>query len=153
MGGPGSGRKPREYPPEVVDLVCGMYRSGMTVAEIRLAAPKGYRIQTILERYLPARRPSAKRNQSGDSNHSWKGERATYGALHLRVEAARGKPSLCTQCGRTNGRFHWANLTGDYTDVNDYARMCPACHLAYDARRRATTGQLTMGRYAGLRRR
>lgn len=41
MGGVGSGRKPREYPAEIIDLVCGMYRDGMTVAEIRKAAPKG----------------------------------------------------------------------------------------------------------------
>ena len=42
MGGIGSGGKPRVYPQEIVDLICGMYRDGMTVAEIRQQAPRGY---------------------------------------------------------------------------------------------------------------
>lgn len=143
MGGLGSGKKPREYPPEIVELITGYYRSGMTVKEIIEIAPKGYKVQRILQRYLPQRRVAAKRDQSGEKNSSWKGDQAGYQALHLRVEAARGKPSECSLCDTTTGRFEWANLTGDYTNINDYARMCIVCHRRYDLERRKATGKRT----------
>ena len=146
MGGVGSGRKPREYPPEVVDEVCGLYLSGMTVAEVQAATPSGYKVQRILERYLPERRPAAKRHQTGEANHSWKGDAASYQALHLRVEAALGKPQRCSRCAATEGRMEWANLTGEYQDVTDYARMCVSCHRKFDAARRALTGRRTSPR-------
>ena len=143
MGGIGSGKKPREYPTEIVELITSWYRSGMTVAEIRAKAPRGYRVQTILERYILNRRPSIKRDQYGENNSSWKGEDASYSALHFRVEAARGKPSECSLCDAVSGRFEWANLTGEYTNVNDYARMCVVCHRRYDLDRRKATGKRT----------
>ena len=143
MGGVGSGRKPREYPPEVVDEVCGLYLSGMTVAEVQAATPSGYKVQRILERYLPERRRAIKRDQRGPLNPSWRGDEAGYQALHLRVESARGKPSECSQCGATEGRFEWANLTGNYQDINDFVRLCVPCHRQMDANRRAITGRRT----------
>ena len=75
----------------------------------------------------------------------WAGDRAGYQALHLRVEVARGKPSGCQRCGceEPSARYEWANLTGNYTDINDYERMCVPCHRSFDARRRAATGERT----------
>lgn len=144
MGGKGSGRKPREYPAEVVAQVVEMYQAGMTVSEIRAVSPKGYRVQTILERYLPNRRPATKRDQSGEKNHMWAGDDAGYKALHLRVYARRGAPSSCSVCGTTEAsRYEWANLTGNYQDVNDYQRMCVTCHRQFDAARRRATGMRT----------
>lgn len=134
------GSKPREYPQEIVDLACEMYQSGMTVKEICAAFPKGYRVQTILERYLPDRRPAAKRDQWGPRHHAWRGDAASYGSLHERVENRRGKPSHCSWCGATEGRFEWANLSGNYADVSDYERLCASCHRTYDAARRRETG-------------
>jgi hypothetical protein len=32
-------------------------------------------------------------------------------------------------------RYEWANLTGDYEDVRDFASMCVRCHRRYDAAR------------------
>ena len=143
MGGVGSGRKPRQYPTDVVEAVLAAYSSGATIAELRPQFP-GYRVQTILERYLPRRRQAAKRNQRGPLNDSWKGGAAGYQALHLRVESQRGKPRRCEVCGTTEAtRFHWANLTGDYGDVSDYARMCPPCHYRFDAARRSELGRNT----------
>ena len=113
----------------------------MTVREVQESLPAGYRAQTILERYLPERRRTIKRDQSGPKNHSWKGEAAGYKALHLRVEAARGKPKTCAFCQRTSGRFEWANMTGNYGDVWDYIRLCVPCHRAYDAGRRRAQQQ------------
>ena len=62
-----------------------------------------------------------------------KGDSAKYAALHLRVSVARGKPSLCMRCGTTEAaRFEWANLTGDYANVEDYVRLCGSCHRRMD---------------------
>ncbi len=77
-----------------------------------------------------------KRNQLGKNNTSWKGDKATYAALHYRVEAARGKPHLCEVCGdMEKGFYEWANLTGRYADIMDYKRMCRKCHRQYDKNR------------------
>lgn len=138
------GKKPREYPPEIVELACSMYLSGMTVREIAAEFPKGYKVQTILERYLPERRSAAKRDQRGANNHMWRGDSAGYKALHLRVAAQRGKPQKCMECEVSGeGKYEWANLTGRYEDVNDYARMCLPCHRSFDAARRRVTGKRT----------
>lgn len=144
MGGVGSGKKPREYPEEIVKLITDWYQEGLTVKEIRAIAPKGYKVQNILQRYLPERRSTAKRNQRGEANHMWKGDNAGYQALHLRVDATRGKPMRCDWCDSTGDkRYEWANLTGNYTDVWDFVRLCLPCHRTFDAKRRKETGRKT----------
>lgn len=114
-------RKPRTYPAELIAAVQDMYlNKGMTVAEVQAALPPGYKAQRIIERHVPVRRPAAKRHQSGTANHMWKGDDAGYSALHLRVYAARGRPTACSRCGTTDSDLEWANLTGHYEDINDY---------------------------------
>lgn len=122
MGGTGSGRKPREYPPEIVELICGMYRKGMTVAEIRKAAPKGYRVQTVLERYLPTRRSAAKRNQSGGANHMWS-LRPGYQARHLRL--GRAADRLCVDCQKP--AEEWSYVGGCPQELHDKNHQSPYC--------------------------
>jgi hypothetical protein len=140
------GKPPRTYPTEIVDSVRRMYLDeGMTVAEVQKALPRGYKAQRIIERHIPERRPAIKRDQAGANNSSWKGQDATYTAFHLRVQVARGKPSRCSACDCTEGRFEWANLTGDYADVNDYIRLCTRCHRRFDARIRAELGRTLSG--------
>jgi hypothetical protein len=86
-----------------------------------------------------------KRFQKGDKNNSWKGEDATYSAFHIRVEKARGKPHYCSVCGTMDvQRYEWANLTGRYSDLMDYARMCVSCHRKYDIKRRKGTNKNTV---------
>jgi hypothetical protein len=146
MGGVGSGGKPREYPAEVVELVCGMYRDGMTVAEIRAAAPKGYRVQTILERYLPDRRPAARRDQRGERNHMWKGHQVSYDGVHERLRSTRGKASAhaCVGCGLSAD--DWSYRSGSpleridpnsgcafAPDLSYYDPRCRSCHRQHDA--------------------
>lgn len=142
---PENTRKPRSYPPEIVDLACSMYEAGMTVAEIREVFPRGYRVQTLLERYLPARRPAVKRDQRGPQNASWRGDDLGYSAAHLRVYEARGSASshICVDCG--NQAKDWSYVgncprerrdpeTGcAYSpDVARYEARCRVCHRAYD---------------------
>jgi transposase len=86
-----------------------------------------------------------KRNQFGEKNSYWKGDDATYAAFHYRVEACRGKPHYCSACGTMDkNRYEWANLTGKYSDVNDYARMCVSCHRKYDIKRRLNINKNTI---------
>ena len=74
----------------------------------------------------------------GTSSHAlWKGDAASYGAMHRRVARTRGTPKKCERCGRDDPsqRYEWANLTGDLGNPLDYERMCVPCHRRFDYRR------------------
>lgn len=119
------------------DLVRRMYESGMTQCEI--GAVLGVS-QKVIWRHMKSHgisaRIAAKRNQSGDSNHMWKGNRASYGAKHMRIYSLLGRASDygCSICGRKDSAvsYDWANLSGDYDDIKDFAPMCRSCHRKYD---------------------
>ena len=148
MGGKGSGTKPRDYPTDIVRLACRLYQSGLTVSEIRAVFPKGYRVQTILERYLPERRPTAKRNQRGPRNHMWSGAPG-YQAAHLRVASEQGPASShpCVDCGSPAQEWSYTYTTNrELRDpksgcayslsLSDYVPRCRSCHRCHDARKR-----------------
>ncbi len=61
-----------------------------------------------------------------------------YFQHHLRVRKQRGTPQCCERCGTEDPskRYDWANLSGKYEDINDYARLCRLCHRKYDQSRR-----------------
>lgn len=138
--------KPRIYPPEIIAAVRRMYiDEGMTVAEVQAALPKGYKAQRIIERHIPVRRTAAKRDQSGDRNHMWKGDAAGYSAAHLRVAALRGsaREHACIDCG--SPAHDWSFNNGRRTDLrdpetgcaysndpNDYDPRCRSCHRRFD---------------------
>lgn len=137
--------KPKVYPTETVETVRRLYESGLTIREVAEemgSTPKV--VYRVMRNHDIPRRSAARRDQTGDRNHMWRGSQARYAALHLRVAAARGKPSLCAWCGETEGRFEWANVSGAYEDVSDYERLCCSCHRFYDAGRRRETGRRTM---------
>jgi hypothetical protein len=75
---------------------------------------------------------------NGSKHPLWKGDSATYTALHNRVYRARGKASShgCEHCGRkdADSRYEWATVHGtDGTDpVAHYISLCIACHRLYD---------------------
>lgn len=147
---PSKGAPPREYPTELVERVRELYESGMTRAEVQAAIGIGVKVENIMRRYGIESRPASPRlgMWNGAKNPQWRGDQAGYQALHLRVEAARGKPQHCNRCDRRDGntRYEWANLNGNYTDVHDYERMCVPCHRTYDAERRRLTGRRTSPR-------
>lgn len=123
------------------DRAIALYDSGMTQADVAAAmglTPKI--IQNLFKRRRKTARKAARRPFSLSGKHYWSGDDVTYSALHYRVESERGKPSLCSRCGKTKGRFEWANLTGNYTDINDYERLCRSCHHTFDNARRRATG-------------
>jgi hypothetical protein len=148
------GSGPRDYPPEVVRQVCDLYAAGHTQREIQTIIGPGFSAQRMVERFVPQRRPAVKRYQEAEQNACWKGDEASYSGFHARVRRARGRASTCARCDVTTGPFYWANLTGNYGDVNDYASMCALCHAAYDWGRRGWTrenGPTTPPELRGLR--
>lgn len=136
--------KKKVYPADFVARVQCLYEAGHTQSEIAAQCGVSQKvIYKLMCNHGIKTRVAAKRNQTGAANHMWRGDEAGYQALHLRVADRRGKPSLCDWCGQTEGRFEWANLTGDYQDVADYDRLCVSCHRYYDADRRRATGMPT----------
>ncbi len=137
---------PKTYDAKFVDRVAHLYY-GKEMSQVEVAEALGVTQKVIWKlmknHHLP-KRPRVKRNQVGPANASWKGDQAQYQALHIRVQVARGAPKYCSTCGRTDDiRYEWANLTGRYDDVDDYARMCVSCHRKFDKRRRELTGERT----------
>ena len=137
----------KDYPDELVTRVRELYGAGHTMREVAEFTGTTVKVlQRLRPRHGIARRTAAKRDQQGEHNHMWRGDDANYQALHLRVESARGKPNRCACCDTTDPsqRYEWANLSGRYEDIHDYARLCVTCHRRLDAARRAATGRPTM---------
>lgn len=56
-----------------------------------------------------------------------------YKYLHRWIGKTAGKPSYCAHCDKTEGKFEWANKSGEYLkDVSDWLRLCRSCHRKYD---------------------
>ena len=99
-------------------------------------------IWTLLKYYgIPTRR-AVKRNQFGPANSSWKGDRATYQALHLRVATTRGKPGRCEVCktAEKTRSYDWAFVGSDMANVYHFKRMCRSCHWKHDGKIKNITG-------------
>jgi len=79
-------------------------------------------------------RVAAKRNQTGELNTGWRGEKATLSNKHKRLYRVFGSPNKCDVCGTEDETksYDWANLTGDYDNPADFKRMCRSCHWKYD---------------------
>lgn len=81
----------------------------------------------------------------GPLNPMWKGDAASYGAVHLRM-SSRPRPDHCEACGATDTRFEWAlraevdratclRSPDGYaysTNPADYANLCKPCHNDLD---------------------
>jgi hypothetical protein len=132
--------KPKVYPASMVHDVKHLYLSEGK-SQVEVATLLGVTLKVIyklmINHEIP-RRPQIKRDQWGEKNVRWKGPDASYSAFHFRVERARGKRHLCNRCGRSDdaATYDWANLTGNYHDVNDYERMCRSCHRKFDKQKR-----------------
>ncbi len=60
-------------------------------------------------------------------------ENATYRSLHKWAERWVGKPKICHDCGKTEGRLHLANKDHSYKrNIEDWISLCPKCHGQYD---------------------
>lgn len=126
------------------ELVASLYKNGLSQAEVAVQLGVTQKVVfSTLRRSGVTSRTTAKRNQRGSANSTWGGDGVCYAAFHYRVKALHGTPKQCEVCGTTDPDKHydWANLTGHYEDVSDYARMCRSCHRQYDNARRAIQGQ------------
>lgn len=82
---------------------------------------------------IESRRLSNANPRKGENHPSWKGENASYRSIHEWVQKYNGTPSLCIKCEKTEGKFEWANISHMYKrDLDDWMRLCPACHRKYD---------------------
>ena len=74
----------------------------------------------------------------GKLNGNWRGEKVGLVALHNRVRVVKGNPVKCEFCGENKKglRYEWANMTGNYFDIDDYRSLCVSCHRKYDSKRR-----------------
>lgn len=128
------GAKPKTYDPNLVEAVRSYYEIGHTQHEIagKLGVTQKV-IFNVMRRHGLKARVAAKRDQWGPNNHAWKAADATKYAFHRRLYSRFGKPSKCTVCGTTSStNYDYANLTGKYEDMSDYAVMCRSCHWKYD---------------------
>lgn len=129
-------RPPKQDDPGIVRKVRDLYRYGRTQAEVAGVLDLSQKaVFGIMRRNGIVARTAAKRDQFGEKNHAWKGDGASYQALHVRLYKRFGKPSQCSVCGTKEApAFDYANLTGNYTDLSDYAPMCRSCHHKFDGR-------------------
>ncbi len=131
------GAKPKVYPTEMVERVRELYAQGLTQSEIAVMVGTSQKVVwRLMVRHSITARVAGKRDQRGPKNSSWKGDQASYSALHLRVTAARGAEKRCDVCGTSDPKrqYDWANLTGNYADIWDYKRMCRSCHWKHDGK-------------------
>ncbi len=84
--------------------------------------------------------------RTGAANPAWKGDAATYSAVHLRLTTTVQRPASCETCGADRGRFEWALRTDAptaallvspdglrySTNPDHYANLCKACHNKLD---------------------
>ena len=72
-----------------------------------------------------------------DENHPlWKGQKASYSAVHHWLHRKLGSAPLCQFCGKTEGKFEWANKSREYKrDLEDWLSLCYSCHDTYDGAR------------------
>lgn len=120
-----------------------LYESGKTLDEVAKIVGVSRKVisRVMRQEGVKARKP-AKRDQWGPKNHMWKGDSAKILPLHRRLYRRFGQPSKCDVCGTDDEdkTYDWANLSGKYTDTNDFKRMCRSCHSKFDGKIRNLKG-------------
>ena len=67
---------------------------------------------------------------------NWKGENASYAAIHNWVRYHKQKTGKCVLCNKRKETV-WANIDHKYKrDLDDYIELCRNCHDFYDGFRR-----------------
>jgi hypothetical protein len=89
---------------------------------------------TETERALISKRVSASLvGKTGERARRWLGDKAGYSAMHMWIRQEYGKASKCEKCGTTQGKYEWANISGEYRrSREDYMELCPSCHHRMD---------------------
>jgi len=67
-----------------------------------------------------------------DKNPNWKGQNASYSAIHHWVKRVKGKPKKCMMCGSIEN-LQWANKNHKYKrNLSDWVSLCALCHNKFD---------------------
>lgn len=70
--------------------------------------------------------------KTGEQAGAWKGDKASYSAIHKWVASHYKKSTTCNHCG-TTGLIDWANISGEYhRERDDWLNLCRPCHFKYD---------------------
>jgi hypothetical protein len=79
----------------------------------------------------------------GEKNVMWKGDDASYFAIHIWLKTNFGKADKCENleenilsfnCSKKSKNYEWAKKKGsEYTRfMKDYYNLCVSCHRKYD---------------------
>lgn len=72
------------------------------------------------------------KHKSGPENHMWKGNLASYSAIHIWARENIPLTDVCQLCGKP-GKLDHANISGEYIrDKGDFICVCRKCHTALD---------------------
>lgn len=56
-----------------------------------------------------------------------------YTSTHQWIYLHFGKANQCKHCGKNEGYFEWANISGEYKrEIEDWVPLCKPCHLKFD---------------------
>lgn len=68
----------------------------------------------------------------GNNHFLWKGDNASYSAIHYWLYRQVGKAKKCSNCGSERW-VEWANISGEYKrNISDYRELCRKCHAKFD---------------------
>lgn len=73
----------------------------------------------------------------GELARRWKGERASYSAIHHWVKKHYGAPNRCENpnCPKITILYEWSNISGKYIrERTDWQMLCRSCHRRFDKR-------------------
>ena len=77
--------------------------------------------------------------KTGKEKKNWKGDYASYSALHKWIILWKGKLEKCEYCGKLANKINnrsnldWANIDHTYKrNLDDYISLCKSCHKKYD---------------------
>lgn len=74
--------------------------------------------------------------QANENNGMWKGDKASYVAIHMWVRRHKGLPTVCATCNKTSDVprvIQWANVDHKYTrNLDEWVSLCASCHKKHD---------------------
>lgn len=69
-----------------------------------------------------------------EKHPGWKGDKASYAAIHVWIARHFTRPLECEHCStKIAKKFEWANISKKYLrDRSDWLNLCTSCHQDYD---------------------
>lgn len=70
--------------------------------------------------------------KTGEDAGAWKGDKASYSAIHKWLYSHYKKSDVCDHCKR-QGYTEWANISQEYhRERDDWLNLCKSCHFKFD---------------------